>query len=362
MDLPFKIDFAARKPLSQQVADGFRLAIKEGVYRDGEVLPTLRKLAAHWDVSIRVPGRAYARLADEGYVILRPGRGAVACRSGVRSWNGNVLVVSVGSQGGFFIPHFMQALREGIEEANMRFYTAVVPTPPDGEGPDFGRFAAYLSQPYDLVILLTDNPRLRTMVRRGTSKSLIVGRGRTGSVVPDVLISPDAGERAFVEDCRRAGIRHASVMVCGWTRCSVVNLLKATGARVELVRIRPVPGLLVGEGVQRAAHDYWTGARLRPEKLPELVYFADDNLALGSLIAFAEQGLRVPDDLAVVSLANRGSALPFACDLARVEMDPIFAGRETARRALASIRSVAPSSPSVCSAAYRRGGSFPVFQ
>ena len=242
----------------------------------------------------------------------------------------------------------------------MRFYSAVVPTPPDGEGPDFGRFAAYLSQPYDLVILMSDNPRLRTMVRRCGSKSMVVGRGRTGSVVPDVLISPDAGERAFVEDCRCAGIRHVRVMACGHTRCPVVSQLKAAGLGVELVRIRPAPGLLSGEGVQRAAHDYWVDARLRMKKLPELVYFADDNLALGSLIAFAEQGLRVPNDLFVVSLSNRGSALPFACDLACVEMDPILAGRETARRALASIQSVAPSSPFVCSSVYRRGGSFPV--
>ena len=331
MDLPFRVDFGARKPLSQQVADGFRLAIKEGVYHDGEALPTLRDLAAHWDVSVRVPGKAYARLADEGYVILRPGRGAVACRSGVRSWNGNVLFVSVGSQGGFFLPHFLQALRQGIEEANMRFYTAAVPTPPNGEGPDFDRFVSYLNQPYDLVILLTDNPRLRTIVRRKAVKSLIVGRTCSGTVMPDVVVSPDEGERAFVEDCRRVGVRHVRVMACGRTRCPVVNRLKATGLHVELVRIRPISGLLIGEGLQRAAHDYWADIRQRTAKLPELVYFADDNLALGSLIAFAEQGLRVPDDLAVASLGNRGSALPFACDLARVEVDPISAGRETAR-------------------------------
>lgn len=360
MNLPFKIDFGARKPLSQQVADGFRLAIKEGVYRDGEALPTLRELAAQWGVSIRVPGRAYARLADEGYVVLRPGRGAVACRSGVRSWNGNVLIVSVGAQGGFFMPHFLQALRQGIEEANMRFYTAVVPTPPDGEGPDFKRFAAYLSQPYDLVILLTDNPRLRTMVRRGAAKSLIVGRLCTGAISPDILISADEGEQAFVEDCRRAGIRRVRVLAYGRARCPVVNRLKAAGLHVELVRIRPVPGLLVGEGVQRAAHNYWMDVRQNRRKLPELVYFADDNLTLGSLIAFAEQGLRVPQDLFVVSMSNRGSALPFACDLARVETDPIRIGRETARRALDSIRSGGLSSSSVCSSVYHPGGSFPV--
>lgn len=50
MNLPFRIDFSARKPLSQQATDGFRLAIKEGVYRDGEAALHNRvtDYTAHW--------------------------------------------------------------------------------------------------------------------------------------------------------------------------------------------------------------------------------------------------------------------------------------------------------------------------
>ena len=360
MDLPFRVDFDARKPLSQQAADGFRLAIKEGVYRDGESLPSLRELAALWNVSVKVPGRAYARLADEGYVVLRPGRGAVASRNGVRSWNGTVLFVSVGFQGGFFMPNFILSLRRGIEEANMRFYTAVVPTPPDGEGPDLGRFSDYMNHPYDVVILMTDNRRLRSIVRRDAPRSLIVGRELTGKGSPDVVISLEDAERALVEDCRRAGVRRVRIMAYSRVCCKVERMLRASGVHVETVRVNPLPGGVCGEAVQRAAHDCWVNGLPQGKNRPELVYFADDNLALGSLIAFAEQRIRVPDDVFVVTHGNRGSALPFACDLAKIEVDPFQLGRETARRALSCLKPNGSSAPIVCAAEYRRGASFPV--
>lgn len=360
MNLPFRIDFGARKPLSQQAADGFRTAIKEGFYKDGETLPTLRELAELWRVSVKVPGHAYKRLADEGYVVLHPGRGAVARRSGVRSWNGNVLFVSVGQQGGFFLPQFQSALRMGIEDANMRFYETVVPTHADGEGPDFARFKSYLDQPYDIVILLTNNPRLRRMVRRIAPRSLVVGIGQKGRIEADVQVSTDEAEALFVEDCVRAKVHSLDVMNCGGSPSSVVSQLKSAGIRVRMVRVNPAPGLCLVEGYQRAAHDYWTDERLNRQNLPELIYFSDDNLALGSLIAFAEKGVRVPDDIPVVTLGNRGSALPFGCDLARIEVDPIYCGKETIRQALLNLQTRASRMPIVCQASYHRGKSFPV--
>ena len=358
--LPFRIDFGARKPLSQQAADGFRLAIKEGVYRDGEALPSLRDLAAHWNVSVKGPGRAYARLADEGYVVLRPGRGAVASRSGVRSWNGTVLFVSVGLPGGLFLPLYQESLRNEIETANMRFYSTAVPTDDVGEHPDFNRFESYLDQPYDCVVMFTDNARLRKIVRRCAARSVVAGHAVRGAVDPDVVLSSDDAERQFAADCVRAGIRHVRVMVNGFARCGIVPLLRNAGVRVEQVRIRRSAGLLPGEGIERAAHDYWTPDRLERKNLPELVYFSDDHQALGSLIAFAENGVRVPDDISVVTWSNRGSSMPFNCELARIEFDPIGFGRDTARQVLANVHGRKPRAPCHCAAKYQRALSFPV--
>ena len=242
----------------------------------------------------------------------------------------------------------------------MRFYTALVPTPPDGEGPDFRRFADYLNHPYDIVILMTDNRRLRAIMRRSASKSLIVGRALTGNVSPDIVVSLEDAERALVEDCRRMGVQRVRIMAYSRAVCQVERLLRAAGVHVEAVRVNPLPGGACGEAVQRAAHDYWMNGLPQGKNRPELVYFADDNLAFGSLISFAEQGIRVPDDIFVVTHGNRGSALPFACDLAKIEVDPFRLGRETARRALSCLKANGAAAPFVCEAEYRRGASFPV--
>jgi len=355
------LDYKARKPLSQQAADGFRTAIKEGVYADGAPLPTLRELARGWDVSVKVPAQAYDRLAREGYVVLHPRRGAVANRSGVRSWNGNVLFASVGFQGGFFLPHLLQSMRMELEAANLRFYTAIVPVGANGKGVDLPRFSSYLTHPYDMVIVLTDNLPLRRMVRKAASASLIIGQANRGSPDADIELSTLAAEREFMSDCRKAGVRTVTVMTHSIAKLSMPGLLRSSGIDVRVVRLERPYGLEIGEGLQKAAYDYWISRRAGSgSALPDLIYFADDNISLGALIAFANLGISVPRDVRVVSLSNRGSRLPFGFDLTRIECDPVRMGRDVAQCALRRMQGSNDGVKFVSVSSYIRGDTFPL--
>ena len=60
----FTIDKKRWGTLCDQIADGFRNAIATGVYHPGDRLPGMRELAVHFDVSIRVVVRAFAKLAS----------------------------------------------------------------------------------------------------------------------------------------------------------------------------------------------------------------------------------------------------------------------------------------------------------
>lgn len=358
--LPFSLDEKARKPLSQQVADGFRAAIKEGFYADGAILPTLRELARRWHVSLKVPSMAYARLAEEGYVVLRAGRGAVVNRNGVRTWNGNVLFVSVGLQSGFFVPQFLQAIRNELESANLRFDTMVVPADARG-GPSCGRLADCLQHAYDLVILLSGNPRLRQMVRKGASASLVVGYAGAHDAAADVSLSSDEAERAFAEDCRRHRVQHLRILYHGQRRPLLADRLAAVGIEAETVRLTPRRGCPTGQGLQHAAYAYWVGqgrGAARPAGRTS-VYFADDNILLGSLLAFARLGIAVPRDVRVATLANRGSGFPYGLSFARIESDPAQFGREVARHALRLLHERTKPAPHVCRLRYIPGDTFP---
>ena len=73
-----QIDLGDERPLEDQIATGLRKAIAQGAVAAGRELPSVRQLAADLGVHWNTVARAYRRLADEGLVTVRRGRGAVA--------------------------------------------------------------------------------------------------------------------------------------------------------------------------------------------------------------------------------------------------------------------------------------------
>jgi DNA-binding transcriptional regulator YhcF (GntR family) len=73
-----RIDVADERPLEDQIATGLRKAIAQGAVAAGQDLPSVRQLAADLGVHWNTVARAYRRLADEGLLTVRRGRGAVA--------------------------------------------------------------------------------------------------------------------------------------------------------------------------------------------------------------------------------------------------------------------------------------------
>ena len=63
------------------------------------------------------------------------------------------------------------------------------------------------------------------------------------------------------------------------------------------------------------------------KRLPDLFLFTDDYLAQGALVALAVAGVRIPEDVAVVTHANKGLGPVWVKPLSRLEMDPGAHGR-----------------------------------
>ena len=86
--------------------------------------------------------------------------------------------------------------------------------------------------------------------------------------------------------------------------------------------------------------------RLAPgNALPDLILFTDDFVAFGGLMALSELRLRVPEDVKVLTMANRGFAPVFPVSLARVEIDPVANGGAIAEEALARLGGQHRASP-----------------
>jgi GntR family transcriptional regulator len=70
-----QIDLSSHVPIYLQIADGIRAAVAAGIYRPGEVLPSLRAMATEIHVNPNTVQRAYDELEREGLVYSQRGRG-----------------------------------------------------------------------------------------------------------------------------------------------------------------------------------------------------------------------------------------------------------------------------------------------
>lgn len=73
-----RIDLDDARSLEDQIAASLRQSLAQGAVAPGAELPSVRQLAADLGVHWNTVARAYRRLADEGLISVRRGRGAVA--------------------------------------------------------------------------------------------------------------------------------------------------------------------------------------------------------------------------------------------------------------------------------------------
>ena len=72
-----RIDLDSPRPLEEQIVGSLRQAMAQGSIGPGAELPSVRQLAGDLGVHWNTVARAYRRLADEGVLVVRRGRGAV---------------------------------------------------------------------------------------------------------------------------------------------------------------------------------------------------------------------------------------------------------------------------------------------
>lgn len=75
-DLVIQLNYRDARPIYEQVKDGFRHLIIQGVLELDEKLPSVRELATNLTINPNTIQRAYRELEQEGYVYTVPGKGS----------------------------------------------------------------------------------------------------------------------------------------------------------------------------------------------------------------------------------------------------------------------------------------------
>ena|SRR5581483_8442403 len=76
-DLTVRIDLDSAVPAYRQIVDGIRILLVNGKLAPGAELPSVRRVAVDLGVHFNTVAEAYRTLAEEGWLDLRHGRGAM---------------------------------------------------------------------------------------------------------------------------------------------------------------------------------------------------------------------------------------------------------------------------------------------
>jgi len=350
---PFRVDRQARSSLIDQVAEGLRQAILTGRCQAGDKLPPKLKMAEELGVSEIVVRRALARLKQEGLVSAKPRNGILVCDRDRHVWRGHVLFASWSGPNMYY--HNVLAAEVTRRLHARRFLVSDL----DLDGLQYRRGYPELqtilaTKSVDLVLVEghetlqkegrpeVTSQRLSGILRQAGVPFVQVHWG-IGHVYPDaavvIAITYDAAYLALGEHCRACGIRTALLVIRREASLSanrpLLDAMTAAGVTCSRLAVPVVRGMPPGpEGVERAGLAAMQAWLDRGNALPDLIYFDDDFLARGSLLVLTRRGIRIPEDVQVATLANRGLGPVYDRPLTRIEMDPIRHGATVADRVL----------------------------
>ncbi len=81
----FELDYSSGLPVWVQLKNRIAYLIGTNSYKQGDQLPTVRKLAVDLDISYNTVNRAYMDLEREGFITTRKGRGTFVAEAPVGS-------------------------------------------------------------------------------------------------------------------------------------------------------------------------------------------------------------------------------------------------------------------------------------
>ena len=326
-DIPFSINRNDSRSLVDQVADGLRHGIVSGRWRVGDEIPSTRELAPTLGVSRIVTKAALSRLAAEGYVLARHGLKPVVCNRGEKQWRGHVLFISPEGDVNYGGTVLACVLGKRLSEANYLFTQVRIPyTTP--ESYDFARLDAALAQSADLVVA-TSYPQFYSRLARRKVPYAIFGEfGRLPvSAVGGTRLDHNMAMSDFASACMAEGVREIVQLSPHPALADATAALRAVGVRVRKVAVDVDESQGVLIGVKRAGMETFrlllAEGRLRRGSA---CYISDDYLAEGALMALASAGLRAPDDIRIVTFANKRLGPIYLRDLTRMEYDANHAG------------------------------------
>lgn len=356
-----ELDRMSRSTLADQLAAVLKSEITRGKYRPGDVLPGIHDLARAANVSEKVPRRALAQLAETGWAVPRRGVGSVVADRGCDvTVKGRVLIYTVDTGYSYYCSALVATLRSKLVRAGYRLLavSASVKTEKDG----CRQLDEMLKDHWDLVLECGYRPASRHLIEASGWPFAVVGDGSktiassAANCMGEVAILCGKAVSDFVLACVRSGAKDVLQFEYDIGSFDVSGMLGTAGVRVRTVRI---PRQRYSVDVSKAAvRVVETELRKWRGKAPDVILFTDDHLAQGGLLALMAHGVRIPEDVRVVSLSNKGLGPVWVEPVTRLEMDALVHGAEIAKTVIAFLSGRPFPQGLVLGSVWKRGKTF----
>ena len=307
-----------------QLAHNIRRAIAVGRLKPGQTLPSIVKMAELCKTSVRIPREAVKMLENEGLLKGRPRSGIIVIGKRRFVWRGSVLFVDYGRQAYYYRGVLYKAIAIELARKGWRVDYVNVTHGKSGRA-DLTQLKMALRGSYRFVFgdYLEDDV-LSEIRRVGMPYFATSGHvdGRYDDAAGVFVVSESEAFNTLAEFCFAHGVRRVLRVALDSEAQFFETPLRERGIEAEKILIRP------DMSVDRFVHSAAEVSRKLLDRLsdvrkpkPDLVYFADDSLTTAGLWAIHDAGLRVPDDVKVVTLSNRGDRPTYRCELTRIEHD-----------------------------------------
>jgi DNA-binding LacI/PurR family transcriptional regulator len=328
---PFSIARRDGATLTSQIEDGLRNAIATGFYGDGDFLPGYVELAGRLGVSTGIARRAIARLIADGLCHPQRGVGLRVC-SKTPAKVGNVLVVIGGDAGSYryYMSSMVEHLRRHLSQHHFAISRANVANR-DGQD-DFSELKEALNRHVSAAVILDHSPGTEDTVAASGGPYVLLSPAHRSSGAPGILWGDTRKiSETIAAHCAACGARR--VLMTGLESNEEGKLpaeLEAALHGLGMETRWSVPGKELRDGtaaelVQATIDDFsricHKGCVETDGFQPDMIVFLDDYVAQGALLAMTAAGIRIPEDVQVVTMANKGLGPNWLKPLTQYEVD-----------------------------------------
>ena len=332
--------------------------ISFGRIKGGERLPSIGEIAEMTGLTYYKARSVVERLKNEGYVHSRPRIGTVVISRDKKILRGHVLVAYPDVDICRFYPTQMfDTVSRKLMSAG---YVVSVVTFPVGADGRVEHLKNELLRTTDLVIAMRATFAVqRCLAESGVRHIFAYGNKPKEDDSPWIKANFKTPFQQFARHCVKSGVRHVvQVRFEGNETLDAEPFLAGKGISGSwLTMLPPASGRIRVDDIVNCGYKMFKA--MPRTSIPELLLVWNSFLAQGAMMAFLDRGIRIPEDVKVVSISETGFGPIYVKPVTRFEIDPVDDGEKIADFALSVLAKGRIPPPPHITPQYVFGETFP---